>query len=136
MNDEHSVQLKFSGGGGNNFEGRNRPQNKLYITGKKIYWRVGLVLNIGEICLFREFIINFLEIGEIQAIFGSSKIIRLIEHKHCTHHFEVRGMEITNTHNFFREIFKFRDFKKAFMNFARSIIARVFAILNISQHEV
>ena len=31
-------------------------------------------------------------------------------------------------YNLFREIFKFRDFKKAFMNFAKSIIVHIFAI--------
>ena len=31
-------------------------------------------------------------------------------------------------HNLFREIFKFSDFKKAFMKFAKSIIAHIFAI--------
>ena len=31
-------------------------------------------------------------------------------------------------YNLFREIFKFRDFKKAFMNLAKSIIAHIFAI--------
>ena len=32
------------------------------------------------------------------------------------------------TYNLFREIFKFRDFKRAFLNFAKSIIAHIFAI--------
>ena len=31
-------------------------------------------------------------------------------------------------YNLFREIFKFRDFKKAFMNFTKSIIVHIFAI--------
>ena len=31
-------------------------------------------------------------------------------------------------YNLFREIFKFRDSKKAFMNFAKSIIAQSFVI--------
>ena len=35
---------------------------------------------------------------------------------------------ILRTYDLFCEIFKFRDFKKAFMNFVKSIIARIFAI--------
>ena len=31
-------------------------------------------------------------------------------------------------YNMFREIFKFRDFKRPFLNFAKSIIAHIFAI--------
>ena len=36
--------------------------------------------------------------------------------------------KILRVYRFFREIFKFRDFKKAFMNFAKSIIAHIFVI--------
>ena len=48
-------------------------QNKLYIVGKGIYRRVRVILNIGKIFWFRDFMSNFREVVEIQAIFGSSK---------------------------------------------------------------
>ena len=47
--------------------------NKLYIAGKRIYLRVRIILNIGKIFWFRDFMSNFREIVGFQAIFGSSK---------------------------------------------------------------
>ena len=61
---------------------------------------------------------------------GVRKNIKLIEHKHVIYHFKARDIDIKNIYNFLREIFKFLDFKKAFMNFAKSIIAHIFVIFN------
>ena len=52
-----------------------------------------------------------------------------MEDKHVIYHFKARDLEITNIYILVRKIFKSRDFKKALMNFAKSIIAHIFAIV-------
>ena len=62
-----------------------------------------------------------------------------MENKHIIYHFKACDLEIMNIYNLFilfyfiilykiYVIFKFCDFKKAFMHLARSIIAHIFAI--------
>ena len=55
------------------------------------------------------------------------KNFKLLEHEHIIYHFEVGDLEIPNIYNLFREKFKFRGFTKAFTNFAKYIIAFIFA---------
>ena len=55
------------------------------------------------------------------------KNFRLLEHEHIICHFEEGDLEIPNIYNLFREKFKFRGFTKAFTNFAKYIIAFIFA---------
>ena len=51
-----------------------------------------------------------------------------MEHKHVIYHLKHLIWKL-RIYKLFREIFKFRDFKKAFLNFAKSVIAHILAIL-------
>ena len=73
MRNTQFCRIKGCGGAGcppppppttNNFPDLSYP-NKLYIVGKRIYWRVRIIKNIGKIFWFRDFMSNFREIGGI-----------------------------------------------------------------------
>ena len=68
---------------------------------------------------------DFREIVKVYAIFGSLKKISnsYDTNRLCDYHFEAHDLEITNIlWNLFCEIFKFHDFKKAFIYFAKQTI--------------
>ena len=69
---------------------------------------------------------NFREIGGIKAIFGSSKKFQTLR----TNILDIilkRVIRRSQIYNLFREKFKFRGFTKAFTNFAKYVIAFIFA---------
>ena len=55
-----------------------------------------------------------------------TKIFKLIKYEHIIYHFETRGLGV-RIYNYFREIFKFRDFMNTVRNFAKSVFAQIFA---------
>ena len=54
------------------------------------------------------------------------KNVKLLKYEHIIYHFKGRGLEISKC-NYFREIFKFRDFMNTLRNFAKSVCAHIFA---------
>ena len=72
---------------------------------------------------FREMAPQWLCNGSGTAV---QKNFKLIKYEHIIYHFEARGLEISKN-NYFREIFKFRDFMNTLRNFAKSVFAHIFA---------
>ena len=66
---------------------------------------------------------DFCETVEIWAIFRFRKNIKLIKHKHVTSGIILKHVIWRlQIYNLFREMFKFRDFEKAFVNFAKLLL--------------
>ena len=64
-----------------------------------------------------------MEVG-LSITYTSSKKCKLLEHKHIIYHFEADNYKYIIC---FAKKFKFRGFTKAFKNFAKYIIALIFA---------
>ena len=79
-----------------------------------------------ENILLSRFYEQFSRSSRILGHFGSSKNFKLLEHEHIIYHFEA-GIWRFQIYNLFREKFKFHGFTKAFTNFAKYIIAFIFA---------
>ena len=80
--------------------------DKLYIIGKGIYRRVWFILDMDKIFWFRDLTSDFREIV-ISNSYNINKLCIILKH----------AIWRLRIYNLFREIFKFRDCKKAFFEF-------------------
>ena len=111
----------------NNFRKTKVTPNRLYIVGKGIYRRVRIIKNVGKIFWFRDFMSNFRKVVRFYAIFGSSKKFQTLRIR--TYHISFwSGWSGDSKYIIcFAKKVKFRGFTKAFTNFAKYIIAFIFA---------
>ena len=56
------------------------------------------------------------------------KIFKLLKYEHIIYHFKACGPGISNIYNYFREIFKFRDFMNTLRNFAKSVFVHILLV--------
>ena len=108
------------------FEALDRPQQTIYhwkgnLSESPIHFRYRQNILISR--FYEQFLRNCRNLGhfrELEKISNSKNI-------HMLHIILKHVIWRLRIHNLFREIFKFRGFKKALMNFAKFIMAHIFA---------